>query len=76
MPGQVAFYPGMTVRGALDYLASFRPNWNQALERELIGQLRLDEDKKVGALSRGQRMQLALAGARAASACRARRCSA
>jgi len=63
VPDQVAFYPWMTVRGALDYLASFRPKWNQALERELVGQLRLEEDKKVGALSRGQRTQLALAGA-------------
>ncbi|HVE86970.1 MAG TPA: ABC transporter ATP-binding protein [Myxococcales bacterium] len=63
VPDQVAFYPWMTVRGVLDYLASFRPKWNADVERQLLGQLRLDERQKVDALSRGQRTQLALAGA-------------
>lgn len=63
VPDQVAFYPWMRVRGVLDYLASFRPRWNKEVERRLLGQFRLDEDKKVDALSKGQRTQLALAGA-------------
>src|SRR5512147_1143203 len=38
VPDYVAFYPWMTVRNALDYLASFRPRWNSRTERELLGQ--------------------------------------
>src|SRR5512136_817665 len=53
----------MTVRQVLDYLASFRPRWNRRIERELLGQFRLEENKKASALSRGQKTQLALTGA-------------
>src|SRR2546430_2695875 len=63
VPSEVAFYPWMSVRGLLDYLASFRPRWNRELERDLVGKFRLDERKKVSALSRGQKTQLALVGA-------------
>ena len=63
VPDQVAFYPWMTVHGLLEYLASFRPKWNREMERELIDRFRLDESKKVDALSKGQKTQLALIGA-------------
>jgi ABC-2 type transport system ATP-binding protein len=63
VPDYVAFYPWMTVRNALDYLASFRPRWNRKTERELLGQFRLDDAKKASALSRGQKTQVALMGA-------------
>ncbi len=63
VPDYVAFYPWMTVRAALDYLASFRKRWNRDTEKELLGQFRLDADKKVNALSKGQKTQLALVGA-------------
>jgi ABC-2 type transport system ATP-binding protein len=63
VPDYVAFYPWMTVRDALDYLASFRPRWNRKTERELLGQFRLDDAKKTSALSRGQKTQLALTAA-------------
>ena len=63
VPDLVAFYPWMTVRNVLDYLASFRAHWNHKTERELLGQFRLDDMKKAGALSRGQKTQLALMGA-------------
>jgi ABC-2 type transport system ATP-binding protein len=63
VPDSVAFYPWMTVRNVLDYLASFRPRWNHKTERDLLGQFRLDDTKKASALSRGQRTQLALMGA-------------
>src|SRR5512136_235437 len=63
VPDYVAFYPWMTVRNVLDYLASFRPRWNRRTERELLGQFRLEETKKASALSRGQKTQLALTGA-------------
>src|ERR1700741_585549 len=32
VPDNVAFYPWMTVRGTLDYFASFRERWNQDTE--------------------------------------------
>ena len=66
VPDQVAFYPWMTVRDTLDYLASFRPRWNRDAEKELLGQFRLEAAKKVNALSKGQKTQLALIGAVAA----------
>ena len=63
VPDYVAFYPWMTVRDTLDYLASFREKWNRRTERELLGQFGLDAAKKVNALSKGQKTQLALIGA-------------
>ncbi|HEY2951345.1 MAG TPA: ABC transporter ATP-binding protein [Verrucomicrobiae bacterium] len=63
VPDQVAFYPWMTVRATLDYLASFRARWNRETEKELLGQFRLDAGRKVNALSKGQKTQLALIGA-------------
>jgi ABC-2 type transport system ATP-binding protein len=63
VPDAVAFHPWMTVRGVLDYLASFRARWNRQTERQLLGQFRLEEGKKVNALSKGQKTQLALVGA-------------
>src|SRR5213596_3072589 len=63
VPDQVAFYPWMTVRETLDYLASFRQRWNRATESELLEQFRLDPGKKANALSKGQKTQLALLGA-------------
>src|ERR1700742_2555524 len=46
VPDYVAFYPWMTVRATLDYLASFRERWNRKTERELLGQFHLDDGKK------------------------------
>src|SRR6266851_10101386 len=63
VPDYVAFYPWMTVRDTLDYLASFRKDWNRDTEKELLGQFRLSATKKVNALSKGQKTQLALIGA-------------
>ncbi len=63
VPDYVAFYPWMTVRNLLDYLASFRPRWNRQTERELLGRFRLEETRKASALSRGQKTQLALTAA-------------
>jgi ABC-2 type transport system ATP-binding protein len=63
VPDFVAFYPWMTVRDTLDYLASFRQVWNRKTERELLDQFRLDETKKAVSLSKGQKTQVALIGA-------------
>src|SRR3954463_5031149 len=60
VPDNVAFYPWMTVRDTLDYFASFRPKWNQEIERALLSQFRLDLRQKTAHLSKGQRTQLAL----------------
>ena len=60
VPDQVAFYPWMTVRETLDYCASFRSHWNDATERALLSQFRLDPRQKTSHLSKGQRTQLAL----------------
>ena len=40
VPDYVAFYPWMTVRNVLDYLASFRAHWNHKTERELLAACR------------------------------------
>jgi ABC-2 type transport system ATP-binding protein len=63
VPDAVAFYPWMTVRGTLDYFASFRSRWNQDTERALLDQFRLDTRVKAAHLSKGQRTQLALIAA-------------
>src|SRR3954464_14213182 len=63
VPDYVAFYPWMTVRGTLDYFASFRPRWNRETERALVDQFRLDPTQKTTHLSKGQRTQVALVAA-------------
>ena len=63
VPDQVAFYPWMTVRETLDYMASFRARWNGDIEQGLIERFQLDPGMRTGHLSRGQRTQLALVSA-------------
>ena len=63
VPDQVAFYPWMTVRETLDYLASFRENWNRKIELELLDRFRLDATQRAANLSKGQRTQVALIAA-------------
>ena len=60
VPDHVAFYPWMTVRETLDYVASFRATWNRDTERSLLDRFRLDLRQKTSHLSKGQRTQLAL----------------
>ena len=63
VPDQVAFYPWMTVRETLDYLASFRENWSRKIEQELLDRFRLEPSQRTDALSKGQRTQVALIAA-------------
>lgn len=63
VPDQLAFYPWMSVRETLDYLASFRSHWNRRTEQELFDHFQLDPSRLTGALSKGQRTQLALIAA-------------
>lgn len=63
VPDQLAFYPWMSVRETLDYLASFREHWNQKKEQELLERFHLDPTKRTGELSKGQRTQVGLIAA-------------
>jgi ABC-2 type transport system ATP-binding protein len=63
VPDYVAFYPWMSVRETLDYLASFRSRWNCETEADLLTRFRLNPAQRTGALSKGQRTQLALISA-------------
>lgn len=63
VPDYVAFYPWMTVRETLDYLASFRAHWNRDTEENLLGKFQLDPGQRTVALSKGQRTQVALVAA-------------
>src|SRR5436190_12905547 len=40
VPDYIAFYPWMTVRETLDYLASFRTQWSSDTERDLFERFR------------------------------------
>lgn len=63
VPDSPAFYPWMTVRETLNYLASFRKSWNDRKESDLLDRFALPEKQNVAGLSKGQRTQLALVGA-------------
>jgi ABC-2 type transport system ATP-binding protein len=63
VPDYVAFYPWMTVRETLDYLASFRSHWNRETEKDLLGRFRLEPRQRTGGLSKGQKTQVALIAA-------------
>jgi len=63
VPDAVAFYPWMTVRDTLEYLASFRANWNRDIEADLLRRFGLKPDQKATSMSKGQKTQLALIGA-------------
>jgi ABC-2 type transport system ATP-binding protein len=63
VPDQVAFYPWMSVRETLDYLASFRDHWNSTTEQDLLQRFRLNPGQRTSALSKGQRTQVALIAA-------------
>src|SRR5688572_13817737 len=60
VPDQLGFYPWMTVRDTLDYVASFRERWNRDTEASLLDRFRLPVSQKTSHLSKGQRTQLAL----------------
>src|SRR5215467_13388981 len=63
VPDQVAFYPWMTIRETLHYVASFRNHWNRKIEQELLNRFKLDASKRTSTLSKGQRTQVALISA-------------
>jgi ABC-2 type transport system ATP-binding protein len=71
MPDAVAFYPWMTVRGTLDYCASFRKHWNRATERALLDRFQLDPRQRTRHLSKGRRRSTRCSPIRSSS-CRIR----
>lgn len=52
------FYDWMKVREQIEFLAAFYPRWDLDKSRALLDFMGLDADKKVGALSRGQKGRL------------------
>ncbi len=63
VPDAVSFYPWMSVRDVLDFVASFREHWNRDIEADLLARFRLPPDQKATSLSKGQKTQLALIAA-------------
>jgi ABC-2 type transport system ATP-binding protein len=53
-------YPWMRVEEVVGFCRSLYPTWNDGLTRELLALFRLEPWKKVGALSRGTLVKLAL----------------
>jgi len=53
----------LTVGEYLDYLRPFYPRWDRPLERSLVRELGLPADRRIGALSHGMRMKMALVSA-------------
>lgn len=51
----------MSVDAFLVYLRPFYPTWDRQLEETLVKQMQLPRDRKIGKLSRGMRMKVALA---------------
>ena len=52
---------GMTVGGMLSYFQSFYPNWDRALEQQLVRQFDLPLKRKLKDLSRGMKMKASFA---------------
>jgi ABC-2 type transport system ATP-binding protein len=51
----------LTVAQYLDYLRPFYPTWDLELERTMLKELRMPPDRRIGDLSHGMRMKMALA---------------
>jgi ABC-2 type transport system ATP-binding protein len=52
---------GMTVGGMMDYFRAFYPNWDRALEQQLVRQFDLPLKRKLKHLSRGMKMKASFA---------------
>lgn len=51
----------LTVSQYLGYLRPFYPRWDRQLERSILGDLRLPMERRIGDLSHGMRLKMALA---------------
>lgn len=68
VPGDVAFWPGLTGGETLDVIARTRGGFNPQRRADLIERFALDPSKKVANYSKGNRQKVALIGAFAADA--------
>lgn len=60
VPQEILLLEWMTVRQHLRFVESFYPAWDRGRESRLLGELELDLDTRVGALSSGNLQKLAL----------------
>ncbi len=51
----------LRVGAFFDYVRGCYPSWDRGMEEDLRGQLRLPEERRIGALSHGMRLKMALA---------------
>lgn len=68
VPGDVAFWPGLTGGETLDVISRIRGGFDEQRRNELIERFALDPSKKTSAYSKGNRQKVALIGAFAADA--------
>lgn len=59
--GGVDFYPQKTISGIVRQVRPFYPEWNEETYRNLLKLFRLDEAKKIHALSQGMKVKFQLA---------------
>jgi ABC-2 type transport system ATP-binding protein len=50
----------LKVQSMIDYVAAYYPNWDRAMERQLMEQAKLTPDARVSTLSPGQRQRLSV----------------
>ena len=60
VPERPHVYPALTVAEQVRYHASFYRNWDEGWSRELLGSLRLDPDRKISRMSKGETGKLLL----------------
>ena len=65
VPEELLGFRWMSVRQHLDFVRRFHPSWDREYERALLSRLALSEHAKLGALSKGMRVKLALVAAEA-----------
>ena len=60
LPGDLELYNSLRVDACLDLVASLRGGVDARYRRELVERLRLDPERRIGALSRGNRQKVGL----------------
>lgn len=60
VPGRPHVYPALTVAEQVRYHSSFYKNWDEGWCNELLGSLRLDAERKISRMSKGETGKLLL----------------
>lgn len=60
LAGDMAMYPKMTGRQYLMYMADLQPSSSKAYTRELVKRMKVDMNKKIGELSRGNKQKIGI----------------